>query len=188
MTTITKFPTCAENSIVLRKKWGWFLLLGILFIALGAIAAGHLFYATIAAVFYVGALMSSAGALQFFHAFSVRNWGGFLLWLASGLLYTAAGIAAFTNPAFSSVALTLVVALLIMTSGMVRLILGLRAKPEKGWGWVVASGTLTILAGLMFLIGWPFNSTWLLGLLLAIDLMFQGVALIGLAYQLGTIN
>ncbi len=99
-----------------------------------------------------------------------------------------AGVAAFTNPAFSSVPLTLIVALLILTSGITRMILGFRARPEKGWGWVAASGTLTILAGLVFLIGWPLNSTWLLGLLLALDLLFQGVTLIGFAYQLGTIT
>ncbi len=83
MTTITKLPARAESSIVLRKKWGWFLLLGVLFIALGAIAAGHLFYATIAAVFYVGALMAAAGALQFLHAFRAGTGAAFSCGLAA---------------------------------------------------------------------------------------------------------
>jgi len=187
MTSITVIPIRREAFANAHKRWGWFLLLGVVFIALGAIAAGDLFYATIAAVFYVGILMTIAGALQVLHAFRVRTWGGFLLWLVSGLLYAVAGTCAFANPALASLILTLLLAVLTLSSGVLRLLIGIRAKPTKGWGWIIASGVVTALAGLVFLIGWPVNSIWLLGLLLAIDLIFQGMTLIGFACQLGTI-
>ena len=43
----------------------------------------------------------------------------------------------------------------------------------------------TALAGIVFLIGWPVNSLWLLGLFLAFDLAMQGWSLIffGLALR-----
>ncbi|MBB3612737.1 HdeD family acid-resistance protein [Rhizobium sp. BK602] len=187
MTSITEVAAERDAFANARGKWGWFLLLGVAFIALGAIAAGNLFYATIAAVFYVGVLMTAAGALQILHAFRLRTWGGFFLWLLSGLLYAIAGAAAFTNPALASAILTLLLALLTLASGMFRLLIGFRAKPTKGWGWIIASGVVTAVAGLILIVGWPVNSIWLLGLLLAIDLMFQGMTLIGFACQLGTI-
>ena len=187
MTSISVIPAERERFANAHKKWGWFLLLGVVFIALGAIAAGDLFYATIAAVFYVGILMTMAGTLQVLHAFRVRTWGGFFLWLASGLLYAIAGACAFSNPALASMILTLLLAVLTLLSGSLRLLIGISARSTQGWGWIIASGVVTALAGVIFLIGWPVDSIWLLGMLLAIDLIFQGMTLIGFACQLGTI-
>lgn len=187
MTSINVIPARRETFANAHRKWGWFLVLGVVFIALGAIAAGDLFYATIAAVFYVGVLMTVAGALQILHALRVRTWGGFSLWLVSGLLYAIAGVCAFANPALASMVLTLLLAAVTLSSGTLRLLIGICARPTQGWGWIIASGAVTALAGLIFLVGWPVNSIWLLGLLLAIDLMFQGMTLIGFACQLGTV-
>lgn len=185
--TIEK-STRPEAFANVRDNWGWFLLLGVMFLTLGAIAVANLLYATIAVVLYVGALMALAGVAQLLHAFRVRTWGGSLLWLASGLLYAAAGVMAFIDPTLASIAFTLSLAVLTVAAGVVRLLLGFRARPNKGWGWLIASGAVTTLAGLVFLTGWPVNSVWLLGLFLAIDLMFQGITLIGFACQWGTVS
>jgi uncharacterized membrane protein HdeD (DUF308 family) len=67
-----------------------------------------------------------------------------------------------------------------------RLWLGFQAQSEHGWGWIIASGIVTTLAGLIFVLGWPVNSLWLLGLVLSIDLVFQGLTLIGLSLRLRT--
>lgn len=188
MTSIIEKSAKPEAFANVRDNWGWFLLLGVVLLVFGAIAAGNLLYATVAAVLYVGALMIVAGVAQLLHALRVRSWGGSLLWLASGVLYAAAGVVTFINPALASVVMTLLLALLTIAAGVVRLLLGFRARPAKGWGWIIASGAVTTLAGLMFVTGWPVNSVWLLGLLLAIDLMFQGLTLIGFACQWGTVS
>lgn len=168
-------------------KWGWFLFLGVVFIALGGIAAGNLFYSMMVANFHVGTLMTLAGAAQLFHALRLRTWGGFFLWLISGLLYAAAGATAILNPKLVSISLTFSLAALILLSGLARLLLATRAKPTKGWRWIFASGVVTTLAGFTFLIGWPVDSASSLHILLAVDLILQGITLIGFACQLGTI-
>lgn len=188
MTSIGQIAGRPEAFANARKNWGWFFALGVMFLTLGAIAAGNLFYSTIAAVLYAGVFMMLAGALQLLHAFRIRSWGGFFLWFASGALYTGAGAATLVNPGFASVILTLLLALLTIMSGASRLVLGWRARQTKAWGWLVASGGVTTVAGLVFLLGWPINSVWLLGLLLTLDLMFQGVMLIGFACQWGTVS
>jgi uncharacterized membrane protein HdeD (DUF308 family) len=43
---------------------------------------------------------------------------------------------------------------------------------------------VTALAGVVFLLGWPVNSLWLLGLFLAFDLAMQGWALIAFGLAL----
>ena len=89
MATIDQMPI-GENAV--RSKWGWFVLLGIVVLALGIIAAGNLLIATAASVFFVGAMMIVAGIVEIIHAFGVKSWGKFILWLLSGLLYIVAGI------------------------------------------------------------------------------------------------
>ena len=169
-----------------RARWGWFLLLGIIFVILGAIAVSNLLYATIVTVYYVGLLMIVAGIAQIVQSLRIKTWGGFFLWLLSGLLYAGAGIIAFANPLLASAILTLLLALLTIASGLMRLWLGFQAQSEHGWGWIIASGIVTTLAGLIFVLGWPVNSLWLLGLVLSIDLVFQGLTLIGLSLRLRT--
>lgn len=67
----------------------------------------------------------------------------------------------------------------------IRLWLGFDMRPGAGWGWVVASGVITLLAGLVFAIGWPANSAWLIGMMLAVELIIEGwgFIMLGLAIR-----
>lgn len=172
----------------IHAAWGWFIALGAVFIILGLIASSHLLLATIVTVYYLGASMIVAGALQIIQSFRLTHWGGFILWLLSGLLYVVAGVMTFMNPALASSAMTLLLALFTAASGITRIWLGAGAMSERGWGWIVASGVLSTVVGLIFLVGWPVNSAWLLGLVLSIDLIFQGCALVGIGFRLKSMN
>lgn len=157
-----------------RAKWGWFVFLGILLLIFGGIAFGNLVIATVASVYLVGTLMLIGGVVEIIHSFGVKSWGGFFLWLLSGLLYAIAGFLAFYNPLLVSVVLTFLLAVSLIASGLLRLWIGIRDRSASGWGWIVAAGIVTILVGLIIASGWPVNSLWVLGLFLAIDLIFQG--------------
>jgi uncharacterized membrane protein HdeD (DUF308 family) len=80
--------------------------------------------------------------------------------------------------------LTLLLAIALILSGILRIWWSFQLKPEVGWGWVLASGIITLLAGIIFVLGWPVNSLWLLGMVLAIDLTFQGIAAIAFGLTL----
>lgn len=168
----------------LRSRWGWFVALGVILCVLGFIAFGNLAVATAASVFFVGALMLVGAVAQIIHAFRVKRWGGFFFWLLSGLLYGAAGVLVFYNPALAAATLTLLLAIALVASGILRVWWSFRLRPETGWGWILASGIITALAGVVFALGWPVNSLWLLGMFLAIDLTFQGVAAIAFGMAL----
>lgn len=53
-----------------------------------------------------------------------------------------------------------------------------------GWGWVLASGVVDLLLGLLILGGWPGSGLWVLGLFISIDLPVVGMAYIVLVLQL----
>ncbi|KXF78835.1 hypothetical protein ATN84_03460 [Paramesorhizobium deserti] len=167
----------------LRSKWGWFVGIGVLLLILGGIALGNLLIATVASVYFIGMLMLIAGIVEIVHSFGVKDWKSFLFWALSGLLYAAAGVVAFINPILASAVLTFLLAVALTATGLIRIWAGFQSKPAKGWGWIVAAGVLTALAGIVIALGWPVNSLWILGAFLAIDLIFQGWSFI--AFGLG---
>lgn len=167
-----------------RDKWGWFVALGVLLLVLGGIAFGNLAVATAASVFFVGAMMLTAGIIEIIHAFGVRTWERFFFWFLSGLLYAVAGFFAFYNPLMASSVLTLLLAVALVASGALRVAFAMSHKTAKNWGWIVAAGVVTALAGLVIAIGWPLNSLWVLGMFLAIDLIFQGWAFVAFGLAL----
>ena len=44
----------------------------------------------------------------------------------------------------------------------------------KPWGWVVVSGIISLLLGLMIIAKWPYSGFYVLGLFLGVDLIFIG--------------
>ncbi len=167
-----------------RSKWGWLVALGVLMLVLGGIAFGNLFIATVVAVYFVGWLMLIAGAIEIVHAFGVKTWGGFFFWLLAGLLYAIAGVVAFSNPLLASAVLTLLLAASLVASGVVRGWIGFKHWSHKGSGWILAAAIITTLAGIVIAIGWPTNSLWVLGMFLAIDMIFQGWTCVALGLAL----
>ena len=115
----------------LRGKWKWILALGIVYVLTGALALGRVVMATVASVWFVGLMMILAGVAQVINAFQVKSWGSFFLWLALGVLYIMAGFAAFENPLMAAALLTLLLGVLLVASGVVRLMLAFSVKTEN---------------------------------------------------------
>jgi uncharacterized membrane protein HdeD (DUF308 family) len=121
---------------------------------------------------------------QIVHAFQVKGWTHFFLWLLIGALYGIAGVLAFSNPLLASTVLTLLFAISVIAVGILRVMAGIGLRPNTGWGWLVAGGILAVVVGMTVLAGWPVNSLWIIGLLLAIDLTFYGATIVALAVAL----
>jgi uncharacterized membrane protein HdeD (DUF308 family) len=168
----------------LRSKWGWIVALGVVYVVAGVIALGSVVMATIATVWLVGIMMLLAGVFEVINAFQIKTWGRFLFWLALGILYIIAGFVAFDNPLLTAVWLTLILGAALVASGIVRIFLGFNMQGGTPWGWVVASGVITLLLGIIILIHWPVSSLYVLGIFLGVDLVFAGASWIGLGLGL----
>lgn len=162
----------------MRTKWPWFVAIGFVLIALAALAFGNLILATTVTMFYLGAMMVVGGAASILHSFQIRGWSGFDAWFLSGLLYAVSGLFVLSNPLLAAATLTLLFAIALIVSGVMRLWSGFQLRFHAGRMWMIASGLITLLTGLVFILGWPVNSLFLLGMLLALDLAFQGVSAI----------
>lgn len=165
-------------------RWGWFVGLGLALVVLGTLALINTLAATVASVFTVAILMLFGAGAQIVHALGVRTWSGFFWWLLAGIVYALGGLFALFNPLQASAILTLLLASALIVRGVLRTVVALRERPRKNWGWVLAAGIVTLLAGLVIAIGWPVNSLWVLGLFLAVDLLFQGWSMVALGLAL----
>lgn len=163
--------------------WGWFAGLGAALMLLGFIASANLILATLAATYAVGALMFAGGILQLVHAFAVRRWAWSAFWTLSGLLYLAAAAVVLYDPLFAARLLTLLLAVALGASGVVRAGIAI-AWRGYGWGWMLMSGLISCALAAMIANSWPANVLWLLGLVLAVDLMVQGVMLMLIGFTL----
>ncbi len=168
----------------LHAKWGWIVALGVIYSVAGFIALGSILTATVATVFIVGVMMLIAGVAEVINAFQVKTWGKFLFWVLLGVLYIVAGFVTFENPLLAAALLTLMLACTLIVSGIMRIILGFSMKRGMPWIWVVLSGVVTLLLGLVILNHWPVSSLYILGLLLGIDLVFAGASWIGMGLSL----
>jgi uncharacterized membrane protein HdeD (DUF308 family) len=155
--------------------WWWFALLGIVMVAGGTFMLGNLAAATVVSTIFIGATFVVLGAFQIVKAFSTKDWSGTALSAVLGILYLLAGIVLWSNPVAGAQSLTLLLAAMLVGSGAVRLWLAYQHWHTMG-GLLTFSGIIAILAGLVIFAGWPASSIWVLGLCLAIDVLFQGFA------------
>ena len=106
-------------------------------------------------------------------------------WLLLGVIYLFAGFVCLQNPFAAATILTLALGVALIVSGLLRIFLATQMRHGTRWGWLVASGILSFLVGLMILAGWPASSFYVLGIFLGVDLFFIGCTwlAIGLALR-----
>ena len=176
--------TAAQTLAPLRAKWGWIVALGVVYLVAGLIALGSVVAATAASVLVVGAMMIVAGVFEVINAFQVKTWGRFIVWLLLGVLYIVAGFVAWDNPFLTAIWLTLILGAALVASGIMRIFLAFNMKHGSPWVWIVISGLITLVLGLIILAHWPVSAVYTLGIFLGVDLVFAGAGWIGLGLGL----
>jgi uncharacterized membrane protein HdeD (DUF308 family) len=187
MSTVTHAPHSfgSEPSLApLRAKSGWIVALGVVYVAAGVIALGSVVLATVASVFIVGIMMLVAGIAEVISAFQVKSWGKFLFWLLLGALYIVAGFLTFENPLLAAAVLTLLLGAALVVSGIMRMLLAFSMMRGTPWIWVLLSGAITFLIGLVIIVHWPVSGLYILGVFLGVDLILAGAGWIGLGLGL----
>jgi uncharacterized membrane protein HdeD (DUF308 family) len=56
-----------------------------------------------------------------------------------------------------------------------------RKELTNRWGWLVVAGVMDLIVAAFIIIGLPGSAAWALGLLIGINLVFGGVAMIAMA-------
>jgi uncharacterized membrane protein HdeD (DUF308 family) len=175
---------------------GWVrLLLGIVMILAGVAVLTDVAFASLVSSTFIGATAIVVGTFEIVHAVWTRGWGGLPWQMLLGLLYIVLGLVLVGVAGSSVMVLTYVLVrsagqgellltyglgLVLLLSGIVRILLGLSRWRESGWVMLFA-GVFGVVAGLIVLAEFPKTGFWIFGLLLGVDLIVHGAAWLGFA-------
>jgi uncharacterized membrane protein HdeD (DUF308 family) len=155
----------------------WIIVAGVALLGLGILAIAYDVTATIVSVILFGSLLMVAGVMQIVHAFQVRGWSGFFLYLLDGILRATVGTFLVVYPGSGALTLTLVLSFYFIAGGLFKSI-GAMVLQFPSWGWTVASGVVSVALGVMLAEQWPASGLWFIGFAVGLDLILYGWALL----------
>ena len=152
----------------------WFLGSGILLIILGAIAISVPLIASLAIETLFGWILLLGGLIKIVHSFRALSAGKCLLRLVGGIIYCAVGGIFLVYPLQGVLTLTLLLAILFIIEGIIKVSVSLQIRPALNWGWMLISGIAAFILATLIFSGYPSDATWVIGLLVGINLIFSG--------------
>lgn len=146
--------------------------IGIAHVLLGILAVAAPFASGLAVAIVVGVFVLIAGVIQGFVAYQEKSWGKGLI----AVLYVVAGVLLLMRPMLTLATLTLFVAAWFLALGVWRLLAGIRF--EDGRWWNIFGAVVAIALGVMLMAKWPLSSTYAIGVLVGIEILFSGIMML----------
>ena len=166
-----------------REHWVLFLVEGIILLVLGVLAIIVPMLATLAVAIFIGWLFLISGVVGLITTFWARHAPGFWWSLLSAVLGIAAGVVLLAWPVTGTVSLTLLLIVFFIIEGVASIMYAFEHKRELSgrWGWMLVSGIIDLILAAIIWAGLPGTAAWALGLLVGINLLFGGGAMVGMA-------
>jgi len=181
-------PTQAENIArtangAIHEHRTLFLIEGIVLVLLGIAAIVLPPVATIAFTIIIGWIFLGSGVIGLINTIWARHAPGFWWALISAVIAISAGVVLLLWPISGAVSLTLVLIAFFAVEGVASILYAIehRNQLSERWGWMLVSGIIDLILAAIIFSGLPATAVWALGLLVGIDMVFGGVALIGMA-------
>lgn len=167
----------------LHEHWVLFLVEGVVLLVLGATAIALPVLATVAFTIILGWLFLVSGVVGLFTTFWMRGAPGFWWSLLSAVLGIVVGVLLLASPIMGAVSITIVLIAFFIIEGVASIMFALEHKREMSgrWAWMLVSGIIDLVLAAMIFAGLPSTAAWALGLLVGINMVFGGAALIALS-------
>ena len=172
-----------DTQVHVSQNSAFLVILGGLLAMVGVIAMASPLAAGIAVEMFVGVMMLSRGAMQLYYGVKVRHWGhrfGSYMGLGSivmALLSVVVGALLLINPIAGLRFLTLVLAVYLVLVGGFEILHAIEMSEVKGWGFIMLSGALGVVLGVMIWRQWPLSGHWAMGVLVGASFIISGVSL-----------
>jgi uncharacterized membrane protein HdeD (DUF308 family) len=151
----------------------WF---GVLLIILGVLAIVTPGVAGLSVAMVIGSLLLVSGVAQVFLAFQGGSVGEAIWVVLLGLLAIVCGGYMLFQPGAALGALTLLLASLCFVQGVIEIFGGFKSRPDTGWGWLLASGIISVLLAIMIWREFPVSGVWAVGTLVGVRLLMSGIS------------
>jgi len=167
----------------LADGWRFLLIEGIILVVLGAAAIIVPPIATLAVEIILAWLFFISGIVGLVMTFMMRHAPGYWWSLFSAVLAIVAGAVLIGWPVSGALSLTLILIAFFVLEGIATIMYALEHKRELSgrWGLLLASGIVDLALAAIIFAGLPGTAAWAIGLLVGINMLFGGAALIGLA-------
>jgi uncharacterized membrane protein HdeD (DUF308 family) len=169
-----------EEVAVLKKNWIWILVLGILLIALGIFAIGSSILITFLSIIFFGCLLIISGIAQLSYLFFVKEGRHSTYLLVTGLLSAIVGLLLLFHPKGGAETVTLLLAMFYIVAGLLRLFDSL-LNHQKHMFWSMLYGIVVFFLGVIILANLPIAGLIFIGLVIGIELLFNGISWVALA-------
>ncbi|QQO11844.1 HdeD family acid-resistance protein [Bradyrhizobium diazoefficiens] len=170
-------------SQTVKAHWKAFLFEGILLAVLGIAALILPPLASLAIAILLGWMFLISGIGGLIVTYWARSTPGFWWSLISAALAVLAGMLLLARPMQAVLTLTIVLGAYFLAEGVATIMYALEHRRELSgrWSWLLIAGLVDMAISFMVITGLPSSAEWAIGILVAINLLFGGATLIGMA-------
>jgi uncharacterized membrane protein HdeD (DUF308 family) len=154
---------------------------GLVAIVLGVLALLFPFATGLGVNLVTGVMLVALGVAEGLRTF--RTWRSRRV-LGTGLfslVAVATGTLMLLFPAAGVATMSIWLIAFFLVGGVVRIGMSLQFRDARGWGWLFASGIVSVLLGSVLWLALPGAAFWTLGVVFGIDALLFGGALLALA-------
>lgn len=167
-----------------RRYWLQILAEGIILVILGWLALFLPIFATVTTLnMILGWLFVVSGLIGLVTTAGGRHAPGFWWSLLSAILAIGVGATLMQWPAANSVPIVYVLTVFFVIEGIATIMYARehRRRLSGRWEWMVASGFVDLALATLVVLGLPATAPWATGLLVGVNMVFGGSAMIAMA-------
>jgi uncharacterized membrane protein HdeD (DUF308 family) len=162
----------------LKKKSGLITGVGVAAAIAGIVCIIVPAAASVTIGLFIGWLLLIGGILQLIDALAVRDGSRTALSAIGALITLGVGIWVLTSDYHGTFTLAVILGIWFFATGLLRLISGIQSRGVPGSGVVIVNGLLSLILGGLILGDLPSSASWAIGLLVGVNLLMTGIALI----------
>jgi uncharacterized membrane protein HdeD (DUF308 family) len=164
----------------LGAHWRLFLFQGVIMVILGILAVAAPVAATMVVDIYIGWLLLISGIVGLVATFSAKDIPAFLWSLITAALSVIVGGLLIRRPVEGALSLTMVLTAFFIVEGIFQIVAASAYRHVVGgsWGWMLVSGISDLALVAIIIFGWPMTAVWSLGLIVGINLITSGWAIV----------
>jgi uncharacterized membrane protein HdeD (DUF308 family) len=172
--------TRCEAAGAVRDHWRLYLIEGGILVLLGVLA---FFMPPWFGIALFGWLFLAGGIVGLITTFVMWRAPGSWWSLLSAVFTMAVGAMLFAQPTLGMVTLFFLLIAFLVLEGIVTIMFALEHWRELSgrWGLMLASGIVDLSLAAVILLGLPGTSAWAMGVIIGINLVFGGAAMVGMA-------
>jgi len=131
-----------------------------------------------AVVKVVALVLIVTGLVQLLHSLRSGSPTNKFVAAVLGAVVAGVGVLVWFNPEVGSGFLTALLMIFFVVNGLWKMAYSLRLRRFKGWIWLLLSGLLSLVFVYLLWSQWPLSGAWAIGVLVGLDLVLVGIALV----------